>query len=131
MPGVPAQTGVGTLFVILTDVNDNAPQFAEDYRPVVYENQPSGHRVVEVSAVDRDTALNGPLFEMWIPCSGGCPCSDNPACQHFSFRYKPGRWSWLVYELRSNSFRPFHLDFILAIHLIHFDFILAPILNHQ
>jgi len=57
--GEPARTGTGTLIVHLVDVNDNYPQFAEDYRPVLYENLPPGRAVVEVSATDRDTLTNG------------------------------------------------------------------------
>ena len=60
-PGEPAQTGTGTLIVHLLDVNDNYPQFATDYRPVIYENQPAGRAIVEVSATDSDTLTNGQL----------------------------------------------------------------------
>jgi len=59
--GEPAQTGTGTLIVHLVDVNDNYPQFAEDYRPVICENLPPGRAVTEVSATDRDTLTNGQL----------------------------------------------------------------------
>jgi len=57
--GEPAQTGTGTLIVHLVDVNDNYPQFAADYRPVIYENLPPGRAVIEVSATDKDTLTNG------------------------------------------------------------------------
>ena len=39
-------TGTATLIVTLTDVNDNFPVFAENYRPVIYENEPPGQFVV-------------------------------------------------------------------------------------
>ena len=89
--GFPAQTGTGTLFVKVGDVNDNYPEFAGDYRPVVYENEPAGRTVIEVSAVDRDTAANGPPFDLWLPCNNKCPCPNNPTCGLFGFRFIPGR----------------------------------------
>jgi len=86
--GVPAQTGTGTIFVTLVDVNDNAPKFAADYRPVVYENQPPSQSVITVSAVDRDGPTNGPPFELWLPCHGTC-CDENPTCGDFDFTFIP------------------------------------------
>jgi len=88
--GTPAQTGTGTLIVHLMDVNDNFPEFATNYQPVVYENRPPGHTVVEIIAEDRDTRSNGPPFEFWLPCGGGCPCPGNPSCADFSFKFVPG-----------------------------------------
>lgn len=88
--GTPSQTGTGTLIVHLMDVNDNFPEFAMDYRPVVYENRPSGHTVAEIIAEDQDTRSNGPPFEFWLPCGGGCPCPGNPSCADFSFKFVPG-----------------------------------------
>jgi len=86
--GIPAQTGTGTVFVTLLDVNDNAPEFAADYRPVVYENQPPSQSVITISAVDRDGPANGPPFEFWLPCRGTC-CDDNPTCNDFDFTFIP------------------------------------------
>ena len=87
---MPAQTGTGTVFVTLLDVNDNAPEFADDYRPVVYESQPVGLSVIMISAVDRDGPTNGPPFEFWLPChrSGSC-CDENPTCNDFDFTFIP------------------------------------------
>ncbi len=77
------------LMVMVTDINDNAPQFAADYRPVVYENRPAGQMIITVSAVDPDTATNGPPFEFWLPCHGMCPCDENPTCADFGFQFVP------------------------------------------
>lgn len=74
------------------DVNDNFPEFAVDYHPVVYENQPPGQTVVQFSAVDRDTVANGAPFEFWLPCAGSCPCHGNPTCNDFALKFLPG-WS--------------------------------------
>jgi len=86
--GFPALTGTGTVFVTLLDVNDNAPEFAADYRPVVYENQPPSQSVITISAVDRDGPANGPPFEFWLPCHGAC-CDENPTCGDFDFTFVP------------------------------------------
>ena len=88
-PGHPAQTGVGTLIITLLDVNDNFPTFAEDYKPVIYENQEPGVNVITISAIDRDSSTNGPPFELRLPCRGACPCTDNPTCYDFAFRFIP------------------------------------------
>ena len=88
--GSPPQTGTGTLIVTLKDINDNFPVFAKDYRPVVYENEEAFKTVIQISAMDPDTATNGPPFEFWLPCGGGCPCRDNPTCGLFGFKFIPG-----------------------------------------
>ena len=90
--GYPAKTGTGTLIITLMDVNDNFPTFANDYRPVIYENQDPGVTVVTISAVDRDMASNGPPFEFRLPCRGACPCTENPTCSDFAFRFIPGKF---------------------------------------
>jgi len=73
------------------DVNDNFPEFAIDYQPIVYENQPPGQTIIQISAVDGDAPSNGPPFEFWLPCGGGCPCHANPNCNDFSFKFLPGQ----------------------------------------
>ncbi|ESN95524.1 hypothetical protein HELRODRAFT_179299 [Helobdella robusta] len=88
--GNPPQTGRGTLMISLLDVNDNPPEFAAIYQPVVYENKPAEQMVIMVSAVDRDSAANGAPFELWLPCGGACPCQANPTCADFGFTFIPG-----------------------------------------
>ncbi|CAG7819551.1 unnamed protein product [Allacma fusca] len=61
--GVPPKTATATLTVIVQDINDNAPTFLKDYRPVLPEHQPP-KKVVEVLATDDDDRSkgNGPPF---------------------------------------------------------------------
>ena len=87
--GHPPQTGTGTLIITLMDVNDNFPVFAENYRPILYEGEDPGQTVVTISAKDLDTATNGPPFEFRLPCRGACPCTENPTCSDFAFRFVP------------------------------------------
>ncbi|KAE8737624.1 hypothetical protein FOCC_FOCC016911, partial [Frankliniella occidentalis] len=61
--GVPPKTATATLTVIVEDINDNAPTFLKDYRPVLPEHT-SARTVVEVLATDDDdrSKSNGPPF---------------------------------------------------------------------
>ena len=56
--GVPPKTATATLTVIVDDVNDNAPTFLEDYRPVLMENV-APRDVAEVMAADADDRSSG------------------------------------------------------------------------
>ncbi|XP_028665470.1 cadherin-11 [Erpetoichthys calabaricus] len=44
------------------DVNDNAPEFAEQYEAFVCENSQPGKLIIIISAVDKDETANGPRF---------------------------------------------------------------------
>ncbi|XP_046999043.1 neural-cadherin-like [Schistocerca americana] len=61
--GVPPKTATATLTVIVQDINDNAPTFLKDYRPVLPEHVPP-RKVVEILATDDDdrSKSNGPPF---------------------------------------------------------------------
>ncbi|KAG8223170.1 hypothetical protein J437_LFUL000336 [Ladona fulva] len=61
--GVPPKTATATLTVVVQDINDNAPTFLRDYRPVLPEHVPP-RKVVEVLATDDDdrSKSNGPPF---------------------------------------------------------------------
>nr|XP_018903845.1 PREDICTED: neural-cadherin isoform X4 [Bemisia tabaci] len=61
--GIPPKTATATLTVIVQDINDNAPVFLKDYRPVLQEHV-SPKKVVELLATDDDdrSKSNGPPF---------------------------------------------------------------------
>lgn len=61
--GAPPKTATATLTVIVQDINDNAPMFLKEYRPVLPEHVPP-RKVVEVLATDDDdrSKSNGPPF---------------------------------------------------------------------
>ncbi|XP_064213001.1 neural-cadherin isoform X11 [Tribolium castaneum] len=62
--GIPPKTATATLTVIVQDINDNAPTFLRDYRPVLPEHVPP-RKVVEILATDDDdrSKSNGPPFQ--------------------------------------------------------------------
>ncbi|XP_002740242.1 neural-cadherin-like [Saccoglossus kowalevskii] len=60
--GKPTLSSTAEFIVTLEDVNDNAPMFAEDYRPILIENSLPQQDVFVVSAIDADTAVNGPPY---------------------------------------------------------------------
>ncbi|RUS75579.1 hypothetical protein EGW08_016659, partial [Elysia chlorotica] len=60
--GEPMQTGSVLIQVMVTDVNDNAPEFGRDnYTASVLENSDNGYPVVIVSATDSDDGENARL----------------------------------------------------------------------
>ncbi|XP_071744986.1 neural-cadherin isoform X6 [Lepeophtheirus salmonis] len=61
--GDPPKTATATLTVIVHDINDNAPRFLKNYRPVLPEHS-APRKVVEVLATDDDDRSkgNGPSF---------------------------------------------------------------------
>ncbi|XP_048486050.1 neural-cadherin isoform X3 [Plutella xylostella] len=62
--GVPPRTATATLTVIVQDINDNAPTFLKDYRPVLTEHI-TPKKVAEILATDDDdrSKSNGPPFQ--------------------------------------------------------------------
>ncbi|XP_066147632.1 neural-cadherin isoform X5 [Euwallacea fornicatus] len=62
--GIPPKTATATLTVIVQDINDNAPTFLKDYRPVITEHV-APKKVVEILATDDDdrSKSNGPPFQ--------------------------------------------------------------------
>ena len=60
--GTPPQTSYQTLTIDLIDVNDNAPQFNQSlFLGNVYENEPVGSPVMNITAHDPDSGSNGAL----------------------------------------------------------------------
>ncbi|CAK6446154.1 unnamed protein product, partial [Pipistrellus nathusii] len=60
--GSPALSGTAQVHILVLDVNDNAPEFAQRlYQVQVPENSPVGSLVVKVSARDLDTGTNGEI----------------------------------------------------------------------
>nr|XP_037862905.1 protocadherin beta-15 [Chlorocebus sabaeus] len=60
--GSPPRSGTVQILILVLDVNDNAPEFAQAlYEVQVSENSPIGSLVVKVSARDLDTGPNGEI----------------------------------------------------------------------
>ncbi|XP_051890612.1 cadherin EGF LAG seven-pass G-type receptor 2-like isoform X2 [Pristis pectinata] len=61
--GIPQKSDTTYLEILVNDVNDNAPQFLRDhYQGSVYEDVPTFTSVLQISATDRDSGLNGRVF---------------------------------------------------------------------
>ncbi|KAH0618099.1 hypothetical protein JD844_017083 [Phrynosoma platyrhinos] len=64
--GVPSLSASSTVIVPISDINDNAPAFAQpSYTVFVKENNPPGAHIFTVSAFDPDIAENS-LISYWI-----------------------------------------------------------------
>ncbi|KAM8764481.1 protocadherin beta-15-like isoform 3-T3 [Rhynchonycteris naso] len=60
--GSPPRSGTAQVHILVLDINDNAPEFAQMlYQVQVPENCPVGSLVVKVSARDLDTGTNGQI----------------------------------------------------------------------
>ncbi|XP_053723976.1 cadherin EGF LAG seven-pass G-type receptor 2 isoform X1 [Synchiropus splendidus] len=61
--GIPQKSDTTYLEILVNDVNDNSPRFLRDhYSGSVMEDVPVFTSVVQVSATDRDSGLNGRVF---------------------------------------------------------------------
>ncbi|KAK2494566.1 hypothetical protein MC885_008067 [Smutsia gigantea] len=61
--GIPQKSDTTYLEILVNDVNDNAPQFLRaSYQGSVYEDVPPFTSVLQISATDRDSGLNGRVF---------------------------------------------------------------------
>ena len=61
--GVPPKTGSVSIDIIITDVNDNYPQFSNgSYGATVPEDVQRGSTVLRVTAVDKDAGINGEVL---------------------------------------------------------------------
>lgn len=61
--GIPQKSDTTYLEILVSDVNDNAPQFLHhSYQGSIYEDVPTFTSVLQVSATDRDSGLNGRVF---------------------------------------------------------------------
>uniref|UniRef100_A0A8C4L302 Cadherin EGF LAG seven-pass G-type receptor 2 n=1 Tax=Equus asinus asinus TaxID=83772 RepID=A0A8C4L302_EQUAS len=61
--GIPQKSDTTYLEILVNDVNDNAPQFLRDsYQGSIYEDVPPFTSVLQISATDRDSGLNGRVF---------------------------------------------------------------------
>lgn len=61
--GIPQKSDTTYLEILVNDVNDNAPQFLHhSYQGSIYEDVPTFTSVLQVSATDRDSGLNGRVF---------------------------------------------------------------------
>ncbi|XP_044149311.1 cadherin-10-like isoform X3 [Bufo gargarizans] len=58
----PKQTTRATVYILILDVNDNAPQFAMFYDTFVCENARTGQLIQTISAVDKDEPPGGQKF---------------------------------------------------------------------
>ncbi|KAE8598272.1 hypothetical protein XENTR_v10016780 [Xenopus tropicalis] len=63
----PAQIGKGFVAISILDINDNAPEFANEYETTVCENASPGKVIQEIRAVDKDDPSSGHWFYFTLP----------------------------------------------------------------
>ena len=75
-------TGTATLSVIVKDINDNAPVFAEDYQPQIPEDEDiTGIKIVQtIFAKDADAFPYADPFGFRLDC----PTSPTTGCEKFA-----------------------------------------------
>lgn len=93
--GIPPRTATASLIVIVKDVNDNAPEFAQNYRPIVPENVPP-RKIIELRAMDRDDAIrgNGPPFQFRLD-----PAADDVIRTKFKVEQNQSELHVIMYTL--------------------------------
>ncbi|XP_008012913.3 protocadherin beta-10 [Chlorocebus sabaeus] len=68
--GSPPRSGTSTIGIVVLDVNDNAPQFAQAlYETQAPENSPIGFLIVKVSAEDIDSGVNAEVSYSFFDAS--------------------------------------------------------------
>ena len=85
--GIPTKTATATLTVVVLDINDNAPRFLKDYRPVLPEHVPP-RKVIEILATDGDDRSkgNGPPFYFRMD-----PNADDEIRASFKVEHDPSK----------------------------------------
>ncbi|XP_045406983.1 protocadherin beta-10 [Lemur catta] len=72
--GSPPRSGTSTICIVVLDINDNAPQFAQAlYEAQAPENSPVGSLIVKVSAEDVDTGVNAEVTYSFFDASEDIP----------------------------------------------------------
>lgn len=86
--GVPPKTATATLLINVEDINDNAPVFLKEYRPVLPEHTPP-QKIVEIQAKDKDDRLknNGPPFTFKLD-----PTASDVIKSSFKVEYDPSKY---------------------------------------
>uniref|UniRef100_A0A4W3HTH2 Cadherin EGF LAG seven-pass G-type receptor 1 n=1 Tax=Callorhinchus milii TaxID=7868 RepID=A0A4W3HTH2_CALMI len=61
--GIPQKSDTTYVEILVNDANDNSPQFVRDlYQGTIYEDVPMSTSVLQISATDRDSGLNGRVY---------------------------------------------------------------------
>lgn len=87
--GTPPLSGTAVVQITVTDVDDTAPRFKEDYKGYVHENDTKVQWVAVVHAVDDDLTDPPPKFSYHIP-------SEQPGYEFFAGLENTGNNSYTV-----------------------------------
>nr|XP_005900297.1 PREDICTED: protocadherin beta-17 [Bos mutus] len=101
--GSPPKTGTSQVLIIVLDINDNAPEFAQQlYQVQVPENSPIGSLVITVSARDLDAGIHGELSYSFFQ-------SSNQVIQAFEVNTATGDIR-LKKKLDFEEIRSYHME---------------------